>query len=220
VEKEQNFNCSSGSVSSQPHTGQMPQTIASGKWQRHDGQSWVEDASIVITQTSEPGVAGEQKGKNDVALKRMGLKTALAIGIHNFPEGLATFVATLQDPLVGLTLAIAIAVHNIPEGVCVALPIYYSTGNRHKAFLWALLSGISEPIGALVGLAVIKATGDDLHQIVYGVLFGLVAGMMVAIVALELLPTAQRYDATDRFVTNFLFLGMFIMALSLVLFGY
>jgi ZIP family zinc transporter len=162
----------------------------------------------------------QAKASKDKRLHRMGLNTALAIAIHNFPEGLATFVATLADPAVGMTLAFAIAMHNIPEGLCVALPVYYSTGNRHGAFLWALLSGLSEPIGAAIGYAVIKATGEDLNQIVYGVLFGLVAGMMVAIVVMELLPTALRYDPSGKYVTNSLFLGMFVMAGSLLLFLY
>merc|ERR1719492_294328 len=115
----------------------------------------------------------------------MGVKTAVAIAIHNFPEGLATFVATLDNTAVGATLAIAIAIHNIPEGLCVALPIYYASGGtlrgRLKAFLWGLLSGLSEPVGALIGYGIIRATGSDMNQTVYGVLFGLVAGMMVMI---------------------------------------
>merc|ERR1740139_1216639 len=149
---------------------------------------------------------------------KMGLNTAVAIGIHNFPEGLATFVATLVDPAVGATLAVAIAIHNIPEGLCVALPIYYATGSRMKGFMWALLSGLSEPAGALIGWAIIKSTGQDMNQLVYGILFGLVAGMMIMIVILELLPTAYRYDPTDRFVTNSVALGMAVMAASLCLF--
>merc|ERR1719188_1302658 len=105
----------------------------------------------------------------------MGLKTAIAIGLHNLPEGIATFVGTLADPAVGATLAIAIAIHNIPEGLCVALPIYYATDSRLKGFLWALFSGLSEPIGAFIGWLIIKSTGDDMNQYVYGVLFGLVS---------------------------------------------
>lgn len=157
---------------------------------------------------------------SDAKLQRMGMNTALAIGLHNFPEGLATFVGTLADPAVGVTLAVAIAIHNIPEGLCVALPIYYAQGNRIKAFLWALLSGLSEPVGALVGYAIVKASGDDMQLQIYGILFGLVAGMMVAIVLIELLPTAHRYDPEDTVVNNSAFLGMVIMALSLVLFMY
>merc|ERR1711972_479812 len=135
-------------------------------------------------------------------LQRMGLNTAAAIAIHNFPEGLATFVATLAEPSVGVTLAIAIGIHNIPEGLCVALPIYYATNSRLKGFLWALLSGISEPVGAFIGWCIIKSTGDDMNQTVYGILFGVVAGMMIMIVILELLPTAYRYDPTDKYVSK------------------
>eukprot|EP00397_Hematodinium_sp_SG-2012_P060473 GEMP01078796.1.p1 GENE.GEMP01078796.1~~GEMP01078796.1.p1 ORF type:complete len:236 (+),score=50.24 GEMP01078796.1:359-1066(+) len=148
-------------------------------------------------------------------LVRMGLSTAVAIGIHNFPEGLATFIATLDTPQVGVSLAVAIAIHNIPEGLCVAVPIYYATGNRHKAFLWAFLSGISEPIGA--GLGWIVLSGED-NTLAFAIMFGIIAGMMVAIVVHELLPTAHRYDPKDQVVTNMFILGMAIMALSLVLF--
>jgi ZIP family zinc transporter len=167
-----------------------------------------------------PDAPTEKDAESEKKLMRMGLNTALAIALHNFPEGLATFVGTLADPAVGVTLAVAIAIHNIPEGLCVALPIYYATGNRVRAFLWGLLSGISEPIGALVGYAIIKASGEDMNLLVYGVLFGLVGGMMVAIVILELLPTAFRYDPQDAVTTNATFGGMLIMALSLVMFTY
>jgi len=148
-------------------------------------------------------------------LERMGLKTALAIGLHNFPEGLATFVATLSEPRVGAVLAVAIGIHNIPEGLCVALPIYYATGDRRKAFLWACLSGLSEPVAAGLGWWVLAGHfGDQM----YATMFGLVAGMMVTICAKELLPTAHRYDKGDTVVTYSFIVGMAIMALSLVLF--
>lgn len=162
----------------------------------------------------------EADNGKDHKLQAMGLKTALAIGIHNFPEGLATFVATLADPAVGVTLAVAIAIHNVPEGLCVALPIYYATGSRHRGFLWALLSGLSEPVGALIGYAVIKGSGEDLNQLVYGILFGVVAGMMVGITITELLPTAQRYDPADKYLTWSVMVGMMVMAASLILFQY
>jgi ZIP family zinc transporter len=145
----------------------------------------------------------------------MSLNTALAIGIHNFPEGLATFVAALGDPKVGAVLAVAIAIHNIPEGLCVAMPVYYATGNRWKAFGWAMLSGMSEPVAALLGWAVLASSFSDT---LYGLLFGMVAGMMVVISTRELLPTAHRYDPEDCVVTYAFISGMCIMALSLVLF--
>jgi ZIP family zinc transporter len=148
-------------------------------------------------------------------LMRMSLNTALAIGLHNFPEGLATFVAALNDVNVGVVLAVAIAVHNIPEGLCVAMPIYYATGDRCKAFMWGILSGISEPIAALLGWAILASTFSDTT---YAILFGVVAGMMVIISIKELLPTGHRYDPSDSVTTYGFIAGMAIMALSLMLF--
>lgn len=110
-------------------------------------------------------------------LQKMGVMTALAIGIHNLPEGLATFVAALADPLNGVAIAVAIALHNIPEGVCVAMPVYYATGSRWKGFMWAFISGLSEPLGGLLGYLVLY--GNRMSELAYGILFAVVAGMMV-----------------------------------------
>lgn len=166
----------------------------------------------------------EEKGEDHMydtnkkrKLERMGLVTALAIGIHNFPEGLATFVATLDDPVVGAALAVAIAIHNIPEGICVAMPIYFATGNRHKAFFWAFISGASEIVAAALGWIVLSNVAS---QLVYAVLFGLVAGMMVNICAYQLIPTAHKYDPSDSVVSHSMLAGMVIMAISLVSFLY
>lgn len=148
-------------------------------------------------------------------LVRMGLTTAAAISIHNFPEGLATFVAALHDPASGGVLAIAIGAHNIPEGLCVSLPIYYATGNRWKAFGWGAISGMAEPIAALMGWLVLANAVNDA---VYAILFALVSGMMIMISMKELLPTAHRYDPEDTVVTYCSISGMAVMALSLVLF--
>jgi len=167
---------------------------------------------------TEASAVAAAEGAKAKKLTIMGVNTAIAIAIHNFPEGLATFVATLDDPEVGITLAIAIAVHNIPEGLCVALPIYYATGSRLKGFFCGLLSGISEPVGAFIGWVIIKSTGEDMNQLVYGILFGLVAGMMIMIVLLELLPTGFKYDPTDKVVSTSVVVGMAVMALSLCLF--
>merc|ERR1711976_786272 len=145
----------------------------------------------------------------------MGMQTAVAIALHNFPEGLATYVSVLDDPSIGAVLAIAIGIHNIPEGFCVALPVYYATGNRMKAFWWGALSGITEPIGAILGYLVLANTFSDAT---YGIMFGLVAGMMVMISLKELLPTAYRYDPCDTVVTKSLIAGMVIISASLVLF--
>lgn len=172
------------------------------------------DSSADANATDHDDDDQDSQGENQ-KLMRMSINTAVAIGLHNFPEGLATFVAALNDPRVGAVLAIAIAIHNIPEGLCVAMPIYYATGNRWKAFGWAVLSGVSEPVAALLGWAVLANSFTDT---MFAILFGIVAGMMVIISARELLPTAHRYDPEDTVVTYSFIIGMGIMAVSLVLF--
>lgn len=167
------------------------------------------------TESNPADDASSVQNDHDAKLMSMSINTALAIALHNFPEGLATFVATLNDPKVGAVLAVAIAIHNIPEGLCVAMPIFYATGNRRKAFWWGVLSGASEPVAALLGWAVLANSFSDT---LYAVLFGLVSGMMVVISVRELLPTAHRYDPEDSVVTLSFIAGMIIMALSLVLF--
>lgn len=160
------------------------------------------------------------KVPNTDHLMRLGLFTALAIGIHNFPEGLATFLATLQDPKIGFSIAIAIALHNIPEGISVSVPIYYATGNRRKAFLYSVLSGLAEPVGALVAYgALIAFFGSGQGEIppqVTGVLFGGIAGIMVYISLDELLPTSRAYGKGHDSLLG-LVGGMLVMALSLLL---
>lgn len=146
-------------------------------------------------------------------LLRMGLFSAMAIAIHNFPEGLATFLATLEDPHLGVAIAIAIAIHNIPEGISVSVPIFYATGNRKRAFGLSFLSGLSEPVGAAVGYLVLRTF---LSSGVLGVTFALVAGIMVYISLDELLPTAREYGAGHQ-VLGGLLGGMAVMALSLLL---
>ncbi|XP_065903339.1 zinc transporter ZupT-like isoform X2 [Dysidea avara] len=169
----------------------------------------------------ENGSAKDDKQEHSrKSLHKMGLLTCLAIGIHNFPEGIATFVATLSSPSLGAALAIAIAMHNIPEGMCVAMPVYFAaTGSKLKALWWSFLSGISEPIGALLGWLIFK---ELFGSVVYGVLFGLVAGMMVYISLMELLPTAYKYsqDKTCHLIPVSLIIGMAIMASSVLLFLY
>jgi len=147
-------------------------------------------------------------------LNRLGLFTAFAIALHNFPEGLATFIGALEDPKLGIPLAAAIAIHNIPEGMSVALPIYYATGNKLKALLYSLLSGMAEPVGALVGYVVLKAF---FNEMVFGVTFAAVAGIMVYISLDELLPMARESGSGHSEMLG-LVLGMLVMAISLLLF--
>ena len=155
-----------------------------------------------------------QEQAGDVKLLRMGLFTALAIAIHNFPEGLATFAATLKDPSLGLSIAVAIAIHNIPEGISVSVPVFYATGDRKKAFLYSFLSGLSEPVGALIGYFLLKAFFSD---IVFGIVFSAVGGVMVFISLDELLPTAREYG-TGHVAIYGVVAGMALMAVSLLLF--
>jgi ZIP family zinc transporter len=151
---------------------------------------------------------------NRTKLMRMGMFTALAIAIHNFPEGLATFTAAIQEPSLGIAIAVAIAIHNIPEGIAVSVPIYYATGDKKKAFKLSFLSGLSEPVGALIGYLILYRFFNDT---VFGLLFAGVAGIMVFISLDELLPTAREYGESHLSIYG-LMAGMIVMAISLLLF--
>jgi len=147
-------------------------------------------------------------------LYRIGIFTALAIAMHNAPEGLATFAAALTDPALGVAIAIAIAIHNIPEGIAVSVPIFYATGSRKKAFLYSFLSGLAEPLGAVIGyLFLMQFFSDSL----LGIMFASVAGIMVFISLDELLPAAQKFGEHHHAIYGLL-AGMAVMALSLLLF--
>lgn len=152
--------------------------------------------------------------KGDASLLKMGTFTALAIGIHNFPEGIATFTSALQDPALGIAIAVAIAIHNIPEGIAVSVPVYFATGDKKKAFKLSFLSGLSEPIGALAAYLFLM---PFLNDIMFGIIFAAVAGIMVFISLDELLPAAKKYDETHLSIYG-LIAGMAVMALSLLLF--
>ncbi|WP_026073963.1 zinc transporter ZupT [Acetivibrio cellulolyticus] len=149
-----------------------------------------------------------------VKLLRTGLLTALAITIHNFPEGLATFTSAVTEPKLGIAIAIAVAIHNVPEGIAVSIPIYCATGSRKRAFGLSLLSGFSEPLGALIGFLILMPILNDL---VFGILFAAIAGIMVFISLDELLPTAREYGEHHLSMYGVIG-GMIVMALSLILF--
>lgn len=151
---------------------------------------------------------------NKKKLLRMGIFSALAIAIHNFPEGLATFMGALSDPTLGISIAVAIAIHNIPEGIAVSVPIYYATKNRTKAFWYSFLSGLAEPVGALLGYFILRSYFNDAT---FGLIFAGVAGIMVYISLDELLPTAEEYGE-HHIAIGGLIGGMAVMAVSLLLF--
>ncbi len=160
----------------------------------------------------------EEMDKNHLKkqqLLRMGMFSALAIGIHNFPEGLATFTSALSDPALGVSIAVAIAIHNIPEGIAVSVPLYFATGSKKKAFFYSFLSGLSEPVGALVGYGLFYRFFND---ITFGLLFASVAGIMVFISLDELLPTAEKYGEHHLAIYG-LITGMAVMAVSLLMFA-
>ncbi|MCX7923012.1 MAG: zinc transporter ZupT [Clostridia bacterium] len=161
----------------------------------------------------------EEMNKSSAEIKslkllKMGTFTALAIAIHNFPEGLATFTAAIKDPSIGIAIAVAIAIHNIPEGIAVSVPIFFATGDRKKAFFLSFLSGLSEPVGALIGYIILFRFFNDA---VFGILFAAVAGIMVFISLDELLPTAREYGEAHLSIYG-LVSGMAVMAVSLLLF--
>ncbi|MBN2273003.1 MAG: zinc transporter ZupT [Bacteroidales bacterium] len=151
---------------------------------------------------------------NQKRLLRMGLFSALAIAIHNFPEGLATFMGALTDPTLGISIAVAIAIHNIPEGIAVSAPIYYATKNRKRAFWLSFISGLAEPVGAILGYFILR---NVFNESTFGVIFAGVAGIMVYISLDELLPTAEEYGE-HHIAIGGLIAGMAIMAISLLLF--
>lgn len=157
--------------------------------------------------TEDPAVLNER-------LRRVGLLAAAAITAHNFPEGLATFFATLDNPVVGAPLAFAIAIHNIPEGVSIAVPVYYATGSKKKAVLASALSALAEPTGAILGYLVLK---PFLSPALFGSVFGMIAGVMVFLALDELMPEAKRYSRGHEAAYGMV-IGMAAMALSLVLF--
>lgn len=148
-------------------------------------------------------------------LRRVGLFTALALAIHNFPEGIATFVAALQDPTFGVALAVAVAIHNIPEGIAVSVPLYYATGSRKQAFWYSFCSGLAEPVGAALAAALFLPFFSDTLA---AILFAGVAGIMVFIALDELLPAAREYGEAHRAIYGVI-AGMLVMAVSLLLIG-
>lgn len=151
--------------------------------------------------------------KDGSPLMRVGIMSALVIAIHNFPEGMATFVSAINDPGLGLSIAVAIGIHNIPEGIAVAVPIYYATKSKAKAFTNATLSGLAEPVGAVIGYFLLSFL---FHDNFMGIIFAAIAGIMVYISLDELLPTAEKYGEHHIAILGVV-AGMFVMGISLVL---
>ncbi len=156
----------------------------------------------------------KQARHHPASLMRIGVLTAAALAIHNFPEGLATFISALTQPAIAFSIAFAVAIHNIPEGIAVSVPIYYATGSRKKAFVYSFASGLAEPLGAVLGYLVLR---PFLSDTLFGIVFAGVSGIMVYISFDELLPAAQEYGEHHLAILG-LFAGMLVMAVSLALF--
>lgn len=187
----------------------------SSTWASLEGGAF--PASDVASAPSASDTSSNAASTNDLnprekaLLMRTGIMSALAIGIHNFPEGMASFFSSLSDPALGVSIAVAIAIHNIPEGISVAIPLRYATGNRAKAAFLALTSGLAEPVGALIGFVILRPFINDS---VMGMVFAMVAGIMVFISLDELLPAAEK-TARHHVAIGGLIAGMFVMAFSL-----
>jgi len=173
-----------------------------------------EDKNPHEVHEAAPGEMNENQQNGKARLMRTGIFTALAIAIHNFPEGLATFVSAMQEPSVAIPIVVAIAIHNIPEGIAVSVPVYYATKNKKKAFLLSFVSGLSEPVGAVIGYIILL---PFMSETLYGILFAAVAGIMVFISLDELLPSARAYGEHHLSIYGMV-VGMTVMAISLWLF--
>lgn len=176
------------------------------------------EASGLSLEAQTPAVDKLSHTDNQKALQRLGIMSAIAIAIHNFPEGIATFISALNDPQMGTGITFAIAIHNIPEGIAVAIPIYYATRSKSKALLLATLSGFSELIGALLCWAVTAIFGVELTSggTIFPLILAAVAGIMVYISLDELLPTAEKYGKHHIAIAGVIS-GMAIMGISLLI---
>ncbi|MFW6154359.1 MAG: zinc transporter ZupT [Planctomycetota bacterium] len=196
-----------------PHTVHTREEVAP----LHDPNAPLPDFDRIAADPTRAAAGAHDHRVHSSKLLRMGLFTALALTIHNFPEGLATFLAALSDPQLGLAIAIAVALHNIPEGISVSVPIYYATGSRRKAFAYSVASGLAEPVGAGIAYGLILLLGGGrIPPTLMGVLFAGVAGIMVYISLDELLPTSRAYGRGHDSLYGLL-AGMVVMALSLLL---
>ncbi len=180
-----------------------------------DGK-WTQNPYVEATEMIS---ADEKSGKTisttKYKIKRAGIITAIAIAIHNFPEGLATFMISSENLSLGIPVALAIAIHNIPEGIAVALPIYNATGKRRFAILYSFLSGIAEPIGGVLGMLLLNTI---LPNGSVGFMFGIVAGIMVYISFDTLLPLAREYGENHHVIIGIMS-GIFVIGFSLLLIG-
>ena len=175
-------------------------------------------AAASTTTNSKPAhemtEAERKEAQVDQNLKVVGALTAIVITLHKIPEGIITYIGYVDDPVIGLTLAIGIAAHNIPEGLSVALPVFYATHNRSKAFLWCFASGLAEPFGAFLCMLFLRKFMNDY---IFGFLFGVTGGIMTQISICELFPTGLSFE-NDKNYTSYAFLfGIGFILISFIL---
>ena len=156
----------------------------------------------------------EKSSKNGLKLYKLGIITMLIIMLHNIPEGIATYITTTNNIKLGLVLTIAIALHNIPEGISISIPIYYSTNSKFKAFIYTFVSGMSEPLGALISYLFLSKYVNDT---ILGVIYSIIAGMMINIAINELYNESINYN--KKYTIIYFIIGSFIMILNHILFG-
>lgn len=173
------------------------------------------DALIPAPEAQSSALAAKGGNTTTKSMMRMGVVTAIAITVHNFPEGIATFMAGYTDMRIGLPVALSIAMHNIPEGIAVAVPVFYGTGSRGKAFLYSAMSGLSEPLGALIAYLCLA---PFLSDATLGGVFGVVAGIMVYIAFGELVPASERYKRPRAAVAGIVG-GALLMLFAMAAFG-
>lgn len=152
--------------------------------------------------------------KGMAEMKTVGMMSAIAITLHNIPEGIVTYIGYVANPIVGVTLAVGIAAHNIPEGLSVALPVFYATNSRGKAFLWSLISGLAEPLGAFLCMLVLQ---KYVNNYITGFLFGFTGGIMTHICVYELIPTGLKLDCKKNYTCPAFIFGIGFIMISLVL---
>jgi zinc transporter ZupT len=163
------------------------------------------------------GTMSEAERAQKEEYKRAGMMSGIAIAIHNFPEGLALFVSSLQGLRTGIILSIGVILHNLPEGVAIAAPVYYATGSKLEAFKWTLLSGVAQPLGAAIGWA---AVSGGMSFSLQATLYAMVAGMLTCITLKELLPGAFRFDPKGTYFVSAFFFGILIIAFGIMLLQY
>ena len=168
---------------------------------------------IIISMLIDYYLPDKPSISSDKKLYKVGFISMIAIILHNIPEGIATFVATNSDITLGISLAIAIAMHNIPEGISISVPLYYSTGSKKRAIMYTLISALSEPFGALLAYLFLK---DIMNDIILGILFSIIAGIMLQISFCELIPTTKKYNNKKTAIIFFI-LGVIFMLLKFII---